>query len=52
LTRAHQGVIIFIPNGDENDFTRKPSFYDETYEYLKEIGLKEIVRCVMKYSRQ
>ena len=43
LTRARQGVIIFIPKGDENDSTRKPSFYDETYEYLKEIGLKEIV---------
>ena len=43
LTRARQGVIIFIPKGDENDSTRKPSFYDETYEYLKGIGLKEIV---------
>ena len=43
LTRARQGVIIFIPKGDKNDSTRKPSFYDETYEYLKEIGLKEIV---------
>ncbi len=43
LTRARQGFIIFIPNGDKNDYTRKPSFYDKTYEYLKEIGLKEIV---------
>jgi hypothetical protein len=42
LTRARQGLIIFIPNGDETDPTRKPEFYDETYEYLKSIGLKEI----------
>jgi len=42
LTRARQGLIIFIPNGDINDPTRLPEFYDKTYEYLKEIGLKEI----------
>jgi hypothetical protein len=39
---ARQGMIIFIPFGDENDPTRITSFYDATYEYLKEIGLKEI----------
>lgn len=43
LTRARQGMIIFIPYGDENDPTRITSFYDGTYEYLKEIGLKEII---------
>ena len=43
LTRARQGVIIFIPKGNENDSTANPSFYDETYDYLKEIGLKEII---------
>lgn len=43
LTRARQGLIIFIPKGDKDDQTRKPQFYDETYEYLKEIGLKEII---------
>jgi DUF2075 family protein len=42
LTRARQGLIIFIPKGDINDPTRLPEFYDKTYEYLKEIGLKEI----------
>jgi len=42
LTRARQGVVIFIPEGDVNDATRKPEFYDGTYNYLKEIGLEEI----------
>ena len=43
LTRARQGLIIFIPKGDENDLTRKPCFYDGIYEYLKKIGLKEVI---------
>lgn len=42
LTRARQGLIIFVPKGDENDITMKPEFYDGTYEYLKELGLEEI----------
>lgn len=42
LTRARQGMIIFIPNGDENDLTRQQKFYDQTYRYLKEIGITEI----------
>lgn len=42
LTRARQGLVIFVPKGDENDPTRNPRFYDATYTYLKEIGLKEI----------
>ena len=42
LTRERQGFIIFIPNGDEIDSTANPSFYNGTYEYLKEIGLKEL----------
>lgn len=42
LTRARQGLVIFIPLGYSNDPTRLPSFYDETYRYLKAIGLREI----------
>jgi hypothetical protein len=38
LTRARQGMVIVVPYGDENDHTRKPEFYDSTYEYLKGIG--------------
>jgi len=42
LTRARQGQVIFIPKGDKTDHTRIPEFYDGVYNYLKEIGLKEI----------
>ncbi|MFN3228766.1 MAG: DUF2075 domain-containing protein [Asticcacaulis sp.] len=35
LTRARQGMVIFVPHGDELDPTRLPQFYDETYEFLK-----------------
>lgn len=42
LTRARQGLIIFVPQGDANDPTRLPEFYDSTFNYLKDIGLKVI----------
>lgn len=42
LTRARQGMIIVVPNGDIDDFTRLPEFYDSTFNYLKSIGLKTI----------
>lgn len=38
LTRARQGMVIVVPLGDDEDTTRNPSFYDPTFEYLKEIG--------------
>lgn len=34
LTRARQGMAIFIPEGDDNDHSRKREYYDRTYEYL------------------
>lgn len=40
LTRARQGMVIVVPYGDEDDPTRKPSFYDKTFNYLKEIGFE------------
>ncbi len=42
LTRARQGMVIFIPKGSDDDKTRSRKFYDRTYEYLKEVGLREI----------
>ena len=42
LTRARQGMVIFIPKGDSTDITRLPKFYDNTYEYLNSLGLPEI----------
>lgn len=42
LTRARQGMIIYIPEGSEIDRTRPKSFYDGTYNYLREIGIEEL----------
>lgn len=42
LTRARQGMIIVVPEGNDEDQTRKKKFYDNTYNYLKSIGIKTI----------
>jgi DUF2075 family protein len=42
LTRARQGMVIYIPYGDNDDETRKPALYDGTFNYLKSLGLKEL----------
>jgi len=42
LTRARQGMVIVVPAGDKDDHTRPPEFYDETFQYLLDIGIKEI----------
>jgi hypothetical protein len=42
LTRARQGIIIVVPEGNVEDHTRKPEFYNSTFEYLKNIGLSVI----------
>ncbi|HEY2467304.1 MAG TPA: DUF2075 domain-containing protein [Terracidiphilus sp.] len=39
LTRARQGMILFVPMGDSSDRTRPPSFYDGTFEYLRACGI-------------
>lgn len=42
LTRARQGLIIFIPEGDPADATRLPEYYNGVFRYLLELGIKEI----------
>jgi hypothetical protein len=39
LTRARQGMVIFVPKGDPNDPTRPPSYYDETFGFLSSCGI-------------
>ena len=39
LTRARQGMAIFVPPGDESDPTRPPEYYDGTYGYLSSLGI-------------
>ncbi|TBH74800.1 DUF2075 domain-containing protein [Aquirufa nivalisilvae] len=42
MTRARQGLIIFIPNGDQLDQTRPVDLYDSTYQFLSSCGIKTI----------
>ncbi len=42
LTRARQGMVIVVPEGDEEDATRQTGFYDETFLYLQDIGFKNM----------
>ena len=39
LTRARQGMVIVVPEGDPADHTRRPEFYDGTFEFLRSAGL-------------
>lgn len=39
LTRARQGMVLFVPEGDLADATRSPILYDLTFEYLAGLGL-------------
>lgn len=40
LTRARQGMVIVVPEGDQSDPTRAAEFYRSTFDYLKGIGLE------------
>ena len=42
LTRARQGMVIFVPPGDLTDHTRLPEYYDRTFRYLVQLGLPRI----------
>ena len=39
LTRARQGMVIFVPPGDPFDATRAPDYYDSTFAYLAGLGM-------------
>jgi hypothetical protein len=42
LTRARQGMVIFVPPGDPTDPSRHPDYYDATFRYLSGIGIPVI----------
>jgi hypothetical protein len=42
LTRARQGLVIFVPAGDSADATRNPEEFDTTARFLVECGVKDI----------
>lgn len=43
LTRARQGMVIVVPEGNTNDSTRSPEFYDPTWQFLCALGLPQLV---------
>ena len=40
LTRARQGMVIFLPHGNVDDATRKHEFFDSTFDYLVSCGVE------------
>lgn len=42
MTRARQGMILVVPEGEPEDPTRNPEIYDATYDYFKSLGLQLI----------
>ena len=42
LTRARQGMVLFVPEGDAADVTRLPEFYDPVYQYMIDCGVPVI----------
>ncbi len=42
LTRARQGMVIVVPEGDPADSTRDCSYYDATYDYLRAVGFERL----------
>ena len=43
LTRARQGMVLFVPPGESTDPTRSPAFYDSTFNYLAELGIPKLM---------
>jgi hypothetical protein len=42
LTRARQGMVIFVPPGAKRDRTRSPGFYEGVSDYLTGVSVAEV----------
>ncbi len=42
LTRAGQGMVIFVPPGAKHDKTRSPGFYEGVSQYLADLGVPQV----------
>jgi len=40
LTRARQGMVVFVPQGSHDDLTRPPAVYDGIYGFLRTCGFE------------
>lgn len=52
LTRARQGMIIFVPEGSDKDHTRSTKFYDEIFEYLQNCGIHTVDYSTSKFQKE
>lgn len=43
LTRARQGMVIFVPYGNDGDSTRQAEFLDGTFSYLLSCGAEALI---------
>ncbi len=48
LTRARQGMVIYVPKGDDADHTRPSYFYDGIASFLMACGIPEMPRANAK----
>ena len=39
LTRARQGMVIYVPEGDDDDPTKPRAFYDGIVKFLGDCGI-------------
>jgi len=42
LTRAREGMIIWVPRGDSSDWTRPNGKYESIAQYLRSCGIEEV----------
>lgn len=42
LTRARQGLVVFVPEGSEIDHTRAPQDYDGVFQFLLSCGFQSL----------
>lgn len=52
LTRARQGMVIYVPSGDCADHTRPESFYDGVVDFLKACGIAELDLSAPRLMKQ
>ena len=42
LTRARQGLVLYVPHGDAEDMTRRPEEFEATAAFLMRCGVTEV----------
>ena len=52
LTRARQGVVIYIPTGDPTDPTRSPAEFDATANFLLSCGARLVTEPKTTFATQ